>query len=71
MLIGIALQTAEGETRVAVTPETAKKLKAQGHALRVQSGAGLQASAPDEAYVADCWANSCRPGTAAHGQITE
>jgi NAD(P) transhydrogenase subunit alpha len=50
MLIGVPLQTAEGEKRVAVTPETAKKLKAQGHALRVQSGAGLAAAATDEAY---------------------
>ena len=40
MLIGVPLETAAGETRVAVTPETAKKLKAQGHVLRVQSGAG-------------------------------
>ena len=30
MLIGVPLETAAGETRVAVTPETAKKLKAQG-----------------------------------------
>jgi NAD(P) transhydrogenase subunit alpha len=52
MLIGVPLETAAGETRVAVTPETAKKLVAQGHQLRVQSGAGLAASAPDEAYVA-------------------
>jgi NAD(P) transhydrogenase subunit alpha len=52
MLIGIPLQTAEGETRVAVTPETAKKLKAQGHTLRIQSGAGVAASASDEHYVA-------------------
>ncbi len=52
MLIGVPLETAAGETRVAVTPETAKKLKAQGHTLRVQAGAGLKASAPDEAYVA-------------------
>jgi NAD(P) transhydrogenase subunit alpha len=37
---------------VAVTPETAKKLKAQGHQLRVQSGAGVAASATDEAYAA-------------------
>jgi NAD(P) transhydrogenase subunit alpha len=51
MLIGVPLETAAGETRVAVTPETAKKLKAQGHALRVQSGAGLAASATDDAYV--------------------
>ena len=52
MLIGVPLETAAGETRVAVTPETAKKLKAQGHALRVQSGAGVAASATDEAYAA-------------------
>ena len=52
MLIGIPAETTAGETRVAVTPETAKKLKAQGHTLRVQSGAGVAASATDEAYVA-------------------
>jgi H+-translocating NAD(P) transhydrogenase subunit alpha len=52
MLIGVPLETADGETRVAVTPETAKKLKAQGHTLRVQSGAGLKAAATDEAYEA-------------------
>jgi len=52
MLIGVPLETAAGETRVAVTPETAKKLKAQGHVLRVQSGAGVAASATDEAFVA-------------------
>jgi NAD(P) transhydrogenase subunit alpha len=52
MLIGIPLETAAGETRVAVTPETAKKLKAQGHTLRLQSGAGVAASAPDAAYEA-------------------
>jgi len=50
MLIGVPLETAAGETRVAVTPETAKKLKAQGHTIRVQSGAGLAASATDSAY---------------------
>ncbi len=52
MLIGIPLETHMGETRVAVTPETVKKLKAQGHTLRVQSGAGVAASVTDEAYVA-------------------
>ncbi|KGM40272.1 NADP transhydrogenase subunit alpha [Aquabacterium sp. NJ1] len=52
MLIGIPLETLAGETRVAVTPETVKKLKAQGHTLRVQSGAGIAASVTDEAYVA-------------------
>ena len=52
MLIGIPQETFAGETRVAVTPETVKKLKAQGHTLRVQSGAGIAASVTDEAYVA-------------------
>jgi NAD(P) transhydrogenase subunit alpha len=52
MLIGVPLETAAGETRVAVTPETAKKLKAQGHTVKLQSGAGAAASATDEAYAA-------------------
>jgi H+-translocating NAD(P) transhydrogenase subunit alpha len=52
MLIGVPLETAAGETRVAVTPETAKKLKAQGHAIKVQSGAGIAASVTDAAYEA-------------------
>jgi NAD(P) transhydrogenase subunit alpha len=52
MQIGVPAETTAGETRVAVTPETAKKLNAQGHSVRVASGAGLAASAPDEAYQA-------------------
>ena len=52
MLIGVPRETAAGETRVAVTPETAKKLKAQGHTIRIESGAGVAASATDEAFVA-------------------
>jgi len=52
MQIGVPLETAAGETRVAVTPETAKKLTAQGHTVRVQAGAGVAASATDEAYAA-------------------
>ena len=52
MLIGIPAETLAGETRVAVTPETVKKLAAQGHTLRIQSGAGVAASVTDAAYVA-------------------
>ena len=52
MLIGVPAETTAGETRVAVAPETAKKLKSQGHTLRIQSGAGVAASVPDEAYAA-------------------
>ena len=52
MLIGVPRETAAGETRVAVTPETAKKLKAQGNTIRVESGAGVAASVIDAAYTA-------------------
>ena len=52
MLIGVPAETIDGETRVAITPETAKKLKAQGHTIRVQSGAGVAASVLDSAYTA-------------------
>ncbi|WP_372656527.1 Re/Si-specific NAD(P)(+) transhydrogenase subunit alpha [Hydrogenophaga sp.] len=52
MLIGVPTETTVGETRVAVTPETAKKYVAQGHTVRVQSGAGVSASAPDAAFTA-------------------
>lgn len=52
MLIGIPAETAAGESRVAATPETVKKLVAQGHAVSVQAGAGLRASVTDEAYAA-------------------
>ncbi|CAN5147983.1 Re/Si-specific NAD(P)(+) transhydrogenase subunit alpha [soil metagenome] len=52
MLIGVPRETAAGETRVAATPETVKKLKAQGHVLRIEAGAGIAASVTDEAYAA-------------------
>jgi len=52
MLIGVPAETTAGETRVSVTPETAKKLVALGHAVRVQSGAGIAAAATDAAYQA-------------------
>ncbi|MES2819169.1 MAG: Re/Si-specific NAD(P)(+) transhydrogenase subunit alpha [Pseudomonadota bacterium] len=52
MHIGVPLETQTGETRVAATPETLKKLIGQGHSVTVQSGAGLNASIPDSAYEA-------------------
>ena len=52
MLIGVARETVAGETRVAATPETVKKLTAQGHSLRVESGAGVAASVTDAAFEA-------------------
>ncbi|CAN7704936.1 Re/Si-specific NAD(P)(+) transhydrogenase subunit alpha [Variovorax paradoxus] len=52
MTIGVPAETMAGETRVAVTPETVKKLAASGHTVRVQSGAGVAASVTDAAYQA-------------------
>ena len=51
MRISVPAETRPGETRVAATPETVKKLAAK-HEVLVQSGAGLPASVTDEAYVA-------------------
>ncbi|MFC5550073.1 Re/Si-specific NAD(P)(+) transhydrogenase subunit alpha [Massilia aerilata] len=51
MKIGVPAESRPGETRVAATPETVKKLAAQ-HEVLVQAGAGLHASVPDDAYAA-------------------
>jgi NAD(P) transhydrogenase subunit alpha len=53
MLIGIPRETRAGETRVAATPETVKKLAASAkHDLVVESGAGTLSSIPDDLYLA-------------------
>jgi NAD(P) transhydrogenase subunit alpha len=52
MRIGVPLETRPGETRVAATPETVKKLISQGHTVVIQKDAGVQASQPDSAYEA-------------------
>jgi len=52
MEIGIPAETRAGETRVAATPETVKKLIAAKHVIRVQSGAGVAASIPDSEFTA-------------------
>jgi NAD(P) transhydrogenase subunit alpha len=52
MKIGVPEERRTGEARVAATPETVKKLVAAKHNVVVQSGAGVSASFPDDAYVA-------------------
>jgi NAD(P) transhydrogenase subunit alpha len=53
MIIGIPRETRAGETRVAATPETVKKLAASGkHQLVVEAGAGAQSSIPDAEFQA-------------------
>ncbi|HYT96229.1 MAG TPA: NAD(P)(+) transhydrogenase (Re/Si-specific) subunit alpha, partial [Casimicrobiaceae bacterium] len=52
MQIGIPRETRAGETRVAATPETVKKMMASGqHAVVVETGAGMASSVADGAYV--------------------
>jgi NAD(P) transhydrogenase subunit alpha len=50
MRIGIPAEVRDGETRVAATPETVKRLVAAKHQVQVQEGAGAQAFFPDAAY---------------------
>jgi H+-translocating NAD(P) transhydrogenase subunit alpha len=52
MRIGVPAETRAGESRVAATPETVKKLVTAGHEVVVQSGAGVAASVVDSAYEA-------------------
>ncbi len=52
MRIGVPAETQAGEARVAVTPETVKKLLASGHSITVQSGAGAGAHIPDAEFAA-------------------
>jgi NAD(P) transhydrogenase subunit alpha len=49
--IGVARERAAGERRVALTPETCKKLVAAGATVRVEVGIGDGAYFPDQAYV--------------------
>jgi proton-translocating NAD(P)+ transhydrogenase subunit alpha len=51
MKFGVPVETRAGETRVAATPETVRKLTAGGHhAVLVQSGAGAGANIPDDHF---------------------
>jgi NAD(P) transhydrogenase subunit alpha len=48
--IAVTRERRPGETRVAATPETVKKLAALGAEVRVEAAAGTGASFPDQAY---------------------
>jgi proton-translocating NAD(P)+ transhydrogenase subunit alpha len=62
MRVGIARETAPGERRVSLVPETAGKLAAAGFEVVLEAGAGTAASFLDAAYtdagasVGDAWA---------------
>jgi NAD(P) transhydrogenase subunit alpha len=52
MRFGVPKEVSENETRVALVPDTVKTLVKKGHAIAVQSGAGLRASISDAEFTA-------------------
>src|SRR5690349_17018179 len=50
MRIGVTKETAPGERRVALVPESCKKLLQAGYQIAVEAGAGTAAGYADEAY---------------------
>ncbi len=52
MKVGVLKETAPGEARVALTPESAGRLQKLGYECLVEAGAGAKASITDEAYEA-------------------
>jgi NAD(P) transhydrogenase subunit alpha len=51
MKLGIPAETRPGLTRVAIVPESVKKLVATGYSVAVQRGAGTAANFADQAYI--------------------
>ncbi len=51
VIIGVARETASGERRVAVTPETCRKLISKGTRVQVERSLGERAYFPDQSYV--------------------
>ena len=47
MKIGVLKETVSGESRVAATPETVKKMITLNHSVSIEAGAGKQASISD------------------------
>src|SRR5213593_2334109 len=50
MRVAIPRETAPGERRVALVPETVSKLTETGFEIRVERGAGAEAGFPDDDY---------------------
>ena len=50
MKIAIVRERADGETRVAATPETVQKLIGLGNTVSIEAGAGSAARFPDAEY---------------------
>lgn len=69
MRIAVLKESAPGETRVAATPETVKKIVGLGHSVTVQAGAGTAASFPDQLYK-DAGAEITADGSANAADLT-
>ncbi|MBA2597451.1 MAG: Re/Si-specific NAD(P)(+) transhydrogenase subunit alpha [Chloroflexia bacterium] len=52
LIVGVPRESAPGEQRVAMTPDTVKRLTATGVVVRVEHDAGLASGHNDDAYVA-------------------
>ena len=50
MRLGVPVERAEGERRVAIVPDVVRRLVAAGHTVVVEPGAGASAGAPDPLY---------------------
>lgn len=50
MRLGVPRERRDGETRVALVPESIKKLKGAGYDVAIERGAGVLAGFPDAAY---------------------
>ena len=51
MIIGTPTEVKENETRVAMTPNWAKRLVNAGHEVWIQANAGKNSGFPDEDYL--------------------
>ena len=51
MHIGVLAETGERERRVSLTPSGVRALLDEGHAVAIESGAGVTSGFPDQAYV--------------------
>jgi NAD(P) transhydrogenase subunit alpha len=67
MKIAVLKERAPGETRVAATPDTVKKLVGLGHEITIESGAGTIAGVTDDAFKDAGAKISKTPATAAKG----
>ena len=50
MKIGVPKETAPSESRVALVPETVRRLTDSGHQVLIEAGAGFEAGFPDSEY---------------------